>query len=66
MTTARALNTLPCRAHKDKKQVTTSCGHLFCSLCIANALRGPRSKRACPVCKKKNPNIIVIFGDLGK
>jgi len=53
------------RAHKDKKQVTTSCGHIFCSVCIANALRGPRRTRACPICKKKNPDTVVIYSDLG-
>ena len=27
------------RANKDKKQVTTSCGHLFCNVCIIGALQ---------------------------
>ena len=50
------------RANKDKKQVTTSCGHLFCNVCIIGALQ---SSHACPVCRTKDPSTIVIYDRLG-
>merc|ERR1712154_466296 len=44
-----------------KEQVTTSCGHLFCSSCIRTQLS---VRPLCPVCRKRDPKIITIYNRL--
>merc|ERR1712154_61529 len=44
-----------------KEQVTTSCGHLFCSSCIRTQLS---VRPICPVCRKRDPKIITIYNRL--
>ena len=46
------------RRSRVKNQVTTSCGHLFCSFCIQSALK---KTPTCPVCRTRDPKVIMIY-----
>merc|ERR1711934_1075647 len=46
------------RHSRVKNQVTTSCGHLFCSFCIQSALK---KSPTCPVCRARDPKVIIIY-----
>merc|ERR1712244_85533 len=46
------------RHSRVKNQVTTSCGHLFCSFCIQSALK---KSPTCPVCRARDSKIIIIY-----
>jgi hypothetical protein len=39
---------------KDKEPVSTLCGHIFCKVCIVEAMR-TQSEKNCPMCMKKLP-----------
>ncbi|XP_055381465.1 uncharacterized protein LOC129612045 [Condylostylus longicornis] len=38
---------------------STICGHIFCNKCIVLALK---TNKKCPLCKKRNPQLIKLYG----